>query len=74
MNLPKTALEGKHPLVTSKLIGTIPLAEMPMETQDGKPLDITSDFFGKPIGSENVLPGPIQAITPGKNQFKVWPK
>jgi len=74
MNLPETVLEGRHLQVTSKLIGTIPLAEMPMETQDGKLLDITSDLFGKPIDSKNVLPGPIQVIRPGRNQFKVWPK
>jgi len=49
-------------------------AEMPMENQDGTPLDITSDFFGKPITPGKILPGPIQAITPGRNVIEVWPK
>ncbi len=74
IKLPDVALKGKHPLVTSKLIGRIPLAEMGMENPDGTPLNITSDYFGKPMVPTHVMPGPIQNINQGENRFSLWPK
>jgi len=74
LDLPPGVLEGTHPLVTSKLIGKVPLAEMFMEHPDGRPLDITSDFFGRPIHASQVRPGPFQSIRPGKQRVALWPK
>ena len=74
LNLPPAVLEGKHALITSKLIGKVPLAEMFMEHPDGTPLDVTADYFGKPIDPARVVPGPFQKIRPGENRFRVWPK
>lgn len=74
LDLPTTVVEGKHPLITSKLIGRIPLADMFMEYPDGKPLSITSDFNSRPIDPANVMPGPFQNIKKGKNRFRIWPK
>jgi len=74
LNLPPAVLERKRPLITSKFIGRVPLADMFMEKPDGTPLNIMRDYFGKSIDPEKVLPGPIQNIKIGENIFKVWPK
>ena len=74
LDLPPAAMEGEHPLITSKMIGKVPLADMPMEHPDGKPLDIASDFFGRPVVRTRVLPGPFQDLHEGKNNFTLWPK
>jgi len=76
--LPPAAFKGGHPLITSKLIGPIPLANMPMEHPDGKPLNITTDYFAQPLISQDTkrkaLPGPLQNIKPGENTFTIWPR
>lgn len=72
--LPGAVFEGKHPLITSKMIGKIPLAEMPMEEPNGRPLDIVTDYFGAPIDPTHVLAGPFQSIKAGENRLKLWPK
>ena len=71
--LPAAVFDKKYPLITSKLMGKVPLADMFMEHPDGKGLDITSDFHGKPIDPKKVLPGPFQGIKKGDNTFKIWP-
>ena len=40
---------------------------------DAKPLDITFDFYGKPIDPKKVLPGPFQGIEKGDNTLKIRP-
>ena len=74
LNLPPAVSPLKCPLITSKLIGKVPLAEMFMEHPDGTPLDITSDYFGKAIDPTHVRPGPLQNIKAGNNSFRLWPK
>ncbi len=74
LDLPPTRFEGNHPLITSKMIGRIPLAGMPMEYPDGRPLDITGDYFGQQIDPVHVLPGPFQRTKAGENHLKLWPK
>jgi len=72
--LPATVFDKKYPLITSKGMGKVPLANMFMEHPDGKPLDITTDYFGRPIVRTRVLPGPFQDLRKGKNSFILWPK
>jgi hypothetical protein len=72
--LPAGATTGKRPLITSKFVGKLPLAEMFMEHPDGTPLDLTTDFYGKSINADQVKPGPFQSIQPGENRFEVWPR
>ena len=74
LDLPPAVREGIHPLITSKMIGRIPLAGMPMEHPDGRPLDITTDCFGKPIDPVHVLPGPFQRAKASENLLKLWPR
>jgi hypothetical protein len=71
--LGKLLFEGTYPLITSKMIGKIPLPQMFMENPDGTPLDIITDYFGNPIDPKKVMPGPFQKIIPGINKFTVWP-
>lgn len=74
LNVPPAVFRAKYPPITSKLIGNIPLADMFMEHPDGTPLDITTDYFGKPIDPAKVKPGPFQHIEPGANRLRLWPK
>ncbi len=73
LNMPAALFKAKYPLVTSKLIGKVPLVDMFMENPDGTGLDITSDFNGKSIDPARVLPGPFQDIKEGSNSFTLWP-
>ncbi len=74
LKAPAAIFKVKCPLVTSKLIGKIPLADMFMEHPDGAALDITTDYFGKAIDPTGVTPGPLQNIKAGNNSFRLWPK
>ncbi len=65
--------EGTYPLITSKMIGIMPLPQVFMENPNGTPLDITTDYFGNSINPKNVKPGPFQKISSGINKFTVWP-
>ena len=71
--LGKLLFKGTYPLITSKMIGKMPLPKVFMENQDGTPLDITTDYFGNSIDPKNVMPGPFQKISSGINKFTVWP-
>jgi hypothetical protein len=71
--LGKLLFEGTYPLITSKMIGKMPLPQVFMENPDGTPLDITTDYFGNSIDPKNAMPGPFQKISPGINKFAVWP-
>lgn len=72
-NLGKVIFEGSYPLITSEMIGKMPLPQVFMENQDGSPLVISTDYLGNPIDPENVKPGPFQMISPGFNKVNVWP-
>lgn len=74
LNVPSALFKATYPYITSKLIGKVPRVDMFMENPDGTPLDITSDFHGKPINSAKVLPGPFQNIKQGKNTLALWPR
>jgi alpha-N-arabinofuranosidase len=74
LNLPKDVFEGECPLITSKMIGKVPLAEMHIEHPDGQPLNITTDYFGRLFDSARVLPGPFRSVREGENTLTLWPK
>ena len=74
LNVPPTAVEAHCRPITSARIGKVPLADMFMEHPDGTPLNITTDYFGKPIDPANVKPGPLQDLKPGNNRFLLWPR
>jgi len=66
--------EKIYPLITSEFIGKLPVPKMLMENPDGTALNITNDYFGKPINKVRVMPGPFQNIKRGRNIIEVWPK
>ena len=70
-SVPESALQGRRPLITSKLIGKVPLADMGMEHPDGTPLDLATDFFGQAIDPADVKPGPFQHIKAGRNRLTI---
>jgi len=74
VTLGKTALSAACKPVTSKGVGVFEIPGMALETQDKKPLDVTTDYYGNPIKAEKVLPGPFQKIVEGKNSFTLWPR
>ena len=74
LKLPEEVFTGKHRLITSEMIGKVPVVEMNIEHPDGNPLDIITDYFGNKIDSTSVLPGPFQQIEAGENNFHLWPK
>lgn len=74
LKVPPAVFRAKCPLITSKLIGKIPLADMFMEHPDSAALDITTDYFGQAINPTKARPGPFQNIKAGNNSFRLWPK
>lgn len=74
LTLSAQVAQAKAAFITSRFIGKIPLAEMHLEQQDGRPLDLTSDYFGRAMDPDHVKPGPFQHIRPGKNDMVIWPR
>ena len=74
LDIPNAVFGSRRPLITSKMIGKIPPAEMPMETPDGQPLDIKTDYFGTQIDPAHIVAGPFQKIEAGENRLRLWPK
>ena len=56
-------------LVTTKLLGTPLVAQVPYENADGSPLVLDKDFFGKPRDREHPTPGPFER--PGSGPLKL---
>jgi hypothetical protein len=52
--------------ITKKQVGIIPLAN------ESIPVNVETDFFGKPILAGNVVAGPFQHLKNGKNTLKIW--
>lgn len=63
-----------YTLITSEYIGKLPVPKMAMKKPDGTPLDINTDYFGNPIVTANVMPGPFQNMKSEANVFEVWPR
>ena len=74
LTLGEQVAQAKGAFITSRFIGKIPRAEMYLEHPDGRPLDLSSDYFGRAIDPDHVKPGPFQNIRPGKNDVVVWPR
>ena len=70
-----SAIFGKTcPRISSATIGKLSVSKMTIETPDGRPLEIATDYFGQPIQSGHVLPGPFQAMKAGTNSLNLWPR
>jgi hypothetical protein len=71
--LSKQIIEAAYPLISSTMVGQMPLPHVFMENPDGTPLNITIDYFGNETDQKKVMPGPFQKISAGANKFSVWP-
>ena len=65
--------EQYHPLVTSELLGTAKVPNLPYERFDGSPYRIDTDWFGKPRNVDNPYPGPFELPAGGEQTLTVWP-
>jgi len=70
---PAWATQAKRPLVTTELLGTFKVPNLPLENADGTPVKIATDYFGKPRDPAKPFPGPFEVTTAGKQEIKVWP-
>jgi len=62
------------PQVKAATIGKFAVPNMYIEEQDGTPVNIAADYFGKSMDLAHILPGPLQSIKQGTNSIKLWPK
>ena len=64
--------DRKRPIVTSELLGKTAISNAAFEQPDGKPIRITTDYFGKPRSETNPTPGPFELPGDGKLTLDVW--
>ncbi len=58
--------------VTTATLGRASVPNLPYERPDGKPLQVDTDFFGKPRPAADPTPGPFENPAPGPMAVKVW--
>jgi hypothetical protein len=61
-------------LITTELLGKAVVPDAAYENADGSPLSIDTDFFGAARNRDNPTAGPFEAITSGRQEFKIWEK
>jgi len=65
--------EQTRKLVTTKLLGAAAIPSLPYEQRDGTPINIDTDYFGKPRNGANPAPGPFENPGTGPLSLKLWP-
>ncbi|WP_329128640.1 discoidin domain-containing protein [Streptomyces sp. NBC_01476] len=65
-DLDASGIHGLTP-VTQARVGTIPKANQSIAA------DVTTDFFGAPVGTADIMAGPFAAARGGSNSFTLWP-
>jgi len=61
-----------RPLVTTDLLGQVAIPNLPFEQPDGKPIRVTTDYFGKPRNEANPTVGPFENPGTGRLSVRVW--
>jgi hypothetical protein len=64
---------AKGPAVTTELLGQAKVPGCRFENRDGTPINIGTDYFGKPRDAAHPMPGPFEDPGAGEHQLKVWP-
>lgn len=62
----------KAKFVTTELLGKTKIPKEAFENQDGSPLKIDADYFGKSRSATNPSAGPFENPGKGKIKLKVW--
>lgn len=69
LSVDKSAIGLKCPQVNSKLIGKFSLVNQGMEELDGRPLQISRDYFGEKRNAKHPRVGPFEQLRAGTNTF-----
>lgn len=64
--------EEAHQLVTSALLGSAEIPDLPYESPDGSPIRVDTDYAGKSRSASNPTPGPFENPRSGVLKIKVW--
>jgi len=72
LNLPDITEEAGTMLVTTELLGTFHITELPFLNRDGSPVTIDTDFNGAKRESSKPTPGPFEGVKSGEQQIKLW--
>jgi alpha-N-arabinofuranosidase len=64
--------EQKRKLVTTELLGSAFVPNLPYENTDGSSLKIDRDYWGKLRNTTNPSPGPFEIKNSGIQKIKVW--
>ena len=65
--------ETARKLVTTEWLGKAKVSDCAYENQDGSPLRIFTDYFGKKRSEKEPFPGPFEISAAGAHILKVWP-
>jgi alpha-N-arabinofuranosidase len=65
---------AKCKLITTALLGKARISNCAYEHPNGTPLNLDTDYFGKPRSPQAPFPGPFENIVGGPQEIKVWPK
>jgi alpha-N-arabinofuranosidase len=69
---PAVSAERTRQLVTTKLLGSAAIPNVPFEQRDGAPVRINTDYFGNRRNKSNPYPGPFERSGQGEVKIKVW--
>lgn len=62
--------EASTQRVTTALLGTAKIPQLPYENADGSPLEISTDYFGKKRSQSQPTPGPFERPAAGQLRLK----
>lgn len=62
----------KRQMVTTEILGQAAIPKASYEKPDGTPLNINTDYFGKPRNDSNPTPGPFESLKRGPVTLKVF--
>ncbi len=64
--------KSRRPLVTTALLGRAAVSGAAFDAPDGSPLEIATDYWGRPRNPRNPMPGPFESLGKGMNRVRVW--
>lgn len=66
------AIEQRRKVVTTNLLGSATIPNLPFEHSDGTPIRIDTDYSGRSRNQANPFPGPFEWPEGGKLSIKIW--
>lgn len=73
ISIDKKWLTKKRESVTSAILPTAVIPDLPYVNPDGSPVTIDTDYFGNQRNIKNPSPGPFEITKGGKQSLQVWP-